>query len=142
MCGCQQGICPGACACGCQHTPPTGGEKALVDRFSRQIKSLNITVESLAKAIYEATGTEVNEYGDGHELALERLAELGERAAAGDEEGIVLHRVIVSLILTDRAGDEAELVSVEFEGEPPLMSALGMLRMAEDTMLHGPGDDE
>lgn len=57
---------------------------------------------------------------------------------------IVLHRVIVTMTLTDRPGDESELVNVAFEGEPTLLTALGMLRMAEDSLLHGPdeGDDE
>lgn len=55
---------------------------------------------------------------------------------------MVLHRVIVTMTLTDRPGDEAELIHVDFEGEPPLVTALGMLRMAEDTLLHGPDDDE
>lgn len=55
---------------------------------------------------------------------------------------LVLHRVIVTMTLTDRPGDEAELVHVEFEGDPPLVTALGMLEMAKDTMLHGPEDDD
>ena len=55
---------------------------------------------------------------------------------------LVLHRVIVTMTLTDRLGDEAERVHVEFEGDPPLVTALGMLEMAKDTMLHGPEDDD
>ena len=55
---------------------------------------------------------------------------------------IVLHRVIVTMTLTDRPGDEAELLDVELEGEPMLVTALGMLSMAADSLLHGPDDDE
>ncbi len=56
-------------------------------------------------------------------------------------DDIILHRVIVTMTLTDRPGDEAELVDVALEGEPTLLTALGMLRMAEDSILHGPDDD-
>lgn len=56
--------------------------------------------------------------------------------------GIILHRVIVTLTLTDKPGDEAEQLNVSFEGDPPLVTALGMLRMAEDSMLHGPDEDD
>lgn len=55
---------------------------------------------------------------------------------------IVLHRVIVTMRLTDEPGDEAELVEVEFEGDPPLVTALGMLEMAKDAMLHGPDEED
>lgn len=49
---------------------------------------------------------------------------------------ITLHRVIVTMSLTDEPGDEAERVDVTFEGEPTLVTALGMLRLAEDSLLH------
>lgn len=36
----------------------------------------------------------------------------------------------------------SELVRVDFEGEPTMVTALGMLAMATDTLLHGPDEDD
>ena len=55
---------------------------------------------------------------------------------------ITLHRVIVTLTLTDRPGDEAEIISLDFEGEPTTLTALGMLHMAADSLLHGPDEED
>lgn len=57
-------------------------------------------------------------------------------------EGVLLHRVTVDLVLTDREGDESQLVTVDFEGDPPAVTAVGMLHMAIDTILNGPEGDE
>ena len=48
----------------------------------------------------------------------------------------------MTMTLTDRPGDESELMRVDFEGEPTMVTALGMLAMAMDTLLHGPDEDD
>lgn len=55
-------------------------------------------------------------------------------------EGVTLHEVNVSLILTELEGDESQIVWVECNGDPGVMTALGMLRMAEDTVLNWEND--
>lgn len=56
-------------------------------------------------------------------------------------DGITLATITVDLILTEQPGEMSELVYVDTTGDPTLMVALGMLRMAEDTLLHGPDEE-
>lgn len=56
-----------------------------------------------------------------------------------DDEGVVLHELTIRLLMTE--GDP--IVTVERDDDLPIVTALGMLRLTEDTLLtiDNEGDD-
>lgn len=56
-----------------------------------------------------------------------------------DTEGVILHELTIRLLMTE--GDP--IVTVEKDEDLPIVTALGMLRLTEDTLLsiHGEEDD-
>ena len=66
-----------------------------------------------------------------------------ERMGLATRSEMVLSTITITRTLTDDEDPEfADIIAVDVEGDPSLVEQLGMLRMAEDTLLNGPGQAE
>lgn len=102
---------------------------------------MNEAQKDLMKALELLEGESVSTLTD-RKLDLV-LASLRSALAAVQEEEEASYARFYSLVLTYVLGESGEpLVGIHEEGESPLVTKLGMLRMAEDTLLHSMEEED